>query len=102
MVAVDLGTYLIFSWFLIQDVFPAMCPDHKLAWFKNKLHYGNEQMWNPKLIIVRAWKKDAPEKPEGSQCQKKDKRHKAALVYSALNFSNIFYRFCLEFLTMDG
>jgi hypothetical protein len=58
-----------------------MCPDYKLVWFKNKLHYNNEQMWYLKSIIVRAWKKYAPEKPEGSQHQKKDKSHKAALVY---------------------
>ncbi|KIJ98990.1 hypothetical protein K443DRAFT_70717, partial [Laccaria amethystina LaAM-08-1] len=58
----------------------AMCPDRKLAWFKNKLHYSNERMQNLKSIIVRAWKKYAPDKPEGSQHQKKDKSRKAALA----------------------
>ena len=97
--------FLIFNILLVPTLrcfFLAMCPDRKLAWFKNKLCYSNEQMWNLKSIIVRAWKKYAPEKPEGSQHQKKDKNCKAALVYSALNFSNIFYTFCLGFLTMDG
>jgi len=62
-----------------------MCPDRKAGWFKEHLKYSTADIKRVKSIVVKAWKsKYAPDQPESSQVQKKDKSRKGKLVY--LNF----------------
>jgi hypothetical protein len=59
-----------------------MCPDRKTGWFKEHLKYSAVQIKGIKSTIIKAWKsKYAPDQPESSQVQKKDKSHKGRLVY---------------------
>ena len=59
-----------------------MCPDRKAGWFKEHLKYSTTQIKRIKSIVIKAWKaKYAPDQPEGSQVQKKDKSFKGKLVY---------------------
>ncbi|KDR72413.1 hypothetical protein GALMADRAFT_74105, partial [Galerina marginata CBS 339.88] len=82
-----LNKYLDLMWdcdiYILAIVF---CPDRKLAWFKAKLKYSNENTKKVKSIILSTWTKYAPEKvdkgkaAEGSQRPKKTREQKLVRV----------------------